>query len=153
MLTLITPLERGFKIKGPKVWVKLSVKWFCQTPVQSPDFSLGTWSWLCFPPSTRITTTTTTRTLRKIYQMEENYRSWIFHMDLTWWKTTFDGSQPLRRKLKKGKQIDGNYENLNIWNNFVKLKPFQMDGQFEGQIWLNSAKWCRIFHLNLPNNS
>ena len=85
--------------------------------------------------------------------MEENYRSWIFHMDLTWWKTTFDGSQPLRRKLKKGKQIDGNYENLNIWNNFVKLKPFQMDGLFEGQIWLDSAKWCRIFHLNLPNNS
>ena len=50
--------------------------YFCQTPVQSPDFSLGTRSWLCFPPVTRMITTTTTPT--KIYRKE------IWHIHYSW---------------------------------------------------------------------
>ena len=67
----------------------------CQTSVQSPDFSPGTWSWLYFPPVPRRARTTTIRTLTNLYQMEENNSSWILHMDSNWWKTTFDGRQPL----------------------------------------------------------
>ena len=62
-------------VEDTTLWCPLPLKTFsvlyfiyiylcCQTPVQSPDFSLGTTSWLCFTPVTR-TTTTTTRTTPK----------------------------------------------------------------------------------------
>ena len=47
-------------------------------------------SWLCFSPVTWTRRTRTRTTPTKIYQKEVNYRSGILHMDLIWWKTTFD---------------------------------------------------------------
>ena len=42
--------------------LKSGFKFFCQTPVPSPDFSLWTRSWLCFTP---VTTTRSERTRRR----------------------------------------------------------------------------------------
>ena len=95
--TILTPISTG---RGDVVFVLLYRRMTissepnihnCQTQVSSPDFSLGTRSWLCFP----LVAITTRSTLTKIYQMEEMYRSCILHTDLTWWKTAFDGRQLL----------------------------------------------------------
>ena len=74
--TLLTSLRSYFQLlwymlcteEGSATWWCTStqnsaVNIFCQAPVQSPDFSLGTRSWLCFPP-----VTTTTRTNKNPHQ-------------------------------------------------------------------------------------
>ena len=59
----------GIVISGAKMLIdKLVCGWNCLTPVQSPDFSLGTRSLRCFTPVTTRRRRTTTRTRTKICQ-------------------------------------------------------------------------------------
>ena len=84
--TLLTSLRSYFQLlwymlcteEGSATWWCTStqnsaVNIFCQAPVQSPDFSLGTRSWLCFPP----VTTKTRRTRRRITRRGSKLQVWF----------------------------------------------------------------------------